>query len=120
MYPALGNMASPADPSDLESIFAACGAEPTISSAIFAEGWTKDMFAMWATSLVDLDAHLHELQPAEHEFSFREKACLRIAWKKCQEPSGSMETAGEIPSPPASSTSGGWTETFAPKLALLH
>ena len=110
-------MASVEDPSDLESILAACGVEPTISSAIIAEGWTKDMFAMCATSLVDLDAHIHELQPADHEFSFREKACLRMAWKKCQETPGPIEPAGETPSPPASSASGGWTETFAPKLS---
>jgi len=89
-------MASVEDPSDLESIFAACGVEPTISSAIIAEGWTKDLFAMCATSLVDLDAHIHELQPAEHEFSLREKACLRMAWKKCQEPSGPIEPAGDL------------------------
>ena len=75
------------------------------------------MFAMCATSLVDLDAHIHELQPADHEFSFREKACLRMAWKKCQETPGPIEPAGETPAPPASSASGGWTETFAPKLS---
>ena len=115
--PVSGIMASLDDPSDLESIFAACGVEPTISSAIIAEGWTKDMFAMCATSLVDLDAHFDELQPAEHEFSFREKACLRMAWKKCQEPSVPTESPGETPSVPASSHSGGWTETFAPKLS---
>jgi len=110
-------MATMEDPSDLESILAACGVEPTISSAIIAEGWTKDMFAMCATSLVDLDAHIHELQPADHEFSFREKACLRMAWKKCQETPGPIEPAGDTPAPPASSASGGWTETFAPKLS---
>ena len=110
-------MASVNDPSDLESILASCGVDPAISSAIVAEGWTKDMFAMCATSLSDLDSHLHEFQPDDHEFSFREKACIRMAWKKCQEPSIAPVPVIEAPSPNAPTTAGGWTETFAPKLS---
>ena len=108
-------MASVNDPSDLESILASCGVDPAISSAIVAEGWTKDMFAMCATSLSDLDSHLHEFQPDDHEFSFREKACIRMAWKKCQEPSIAPVPVLEAPSPNAPATAGGWTETFAPE-----
>ena len=111
-------MASISDPSDLESILASCGVDPTISSAIVAEGWTKDLFAMCATSLADLDSHLREFQPDDHEFSFREKACIRMAWKRCQESSSSPVPSFEAPSPTAPATAGGWTETFAPKLSF--
>ena len=110
-------MDSATDPSDLESILASCGVDPTISSAILAEGWTKDLFAMCATSLTDLDSHMHELQSDGHEFSFREKACIRMAWKKCQETPTSSTPSHEVSQPMASSPAGGWTETFAPKLS---
>lgn len=97
----------------LEDIFTAAGVDPGLSSTILADGWTRETFAMSALDLIQFDQVLSELGGAS--LTLLQKATLRNAFKACQ-PQEPQTAPQPVAAPSASSSSGGWSEAFPPKL----
>ena len=100
---------------DLSQILASANVNPGQADQLIQDGWTAEHFALIADSVDDFDAAINEIFPDEK--SLLEKASLRLAWKRCQNPGGSAGPM--VPDGPASSSAvapNSWSETFAPKL----
>ena len=106
---------------DLDQILAQSGVSPTLASEMISAGWTRASFGMCASSAAELDQHWEEIFP-DQAFSFLQKAQLRVAWQSCRDGQSSEDTPiGESQSPAVAAATmdatGGWSETFAPKLS---
>ena len=106
---------------DLDQILAVSGVSPTLASELISAGWTRASYGMCASSPSELDQHWEEIFP-DHTLSLLQKAQLRVAWQSCRDGASPDDThVGDTSAPaPASSamdTTGGWSETFAPKLS---
>ena len=100
---------------DLSQILTAANVNPGQADQLIQDGWTAEHFALIADSVEDFDAAINEIFPEDK--SLLERASLRLAWKRCQQPVGSSSAmASEGPVASAASASNSWSETFAPKL----
>ena len=99
----------------LSQILAAANVNPGQADQLIQDGWTAEHFALIADSVEDFDAAINEIFPEDK--ALLERASLRLAWKRCQQPMGSPSAmASEGPIAPSASASNSWSETFAPKL----
>ena len=106
---------------DLDQILAQSGVSPTLASEMISDGWTRASFGMCASSASELDQHWEEIFP-DQALTFLQKAQLRVAWQTCRDGNASDETpVGDSQAPALTAatmaTTGGWSETFAPKLS---
>ena len=111
-------MEPPQSQGELEGILSEAGVDPSISAHLLGAGWTRQSFAVCALSLSDLDNHWDELLGGSSELSLQQKACIRVARQTCQQAANPPQVAVPSGSSQApSSVSGGWSETFAPKIS---
>ena len=100
---------------DFSQILSSANVSPSQADQLIQDGWTTEHFAVIATSLEEFDTAINEIFPEDK--SLMEKASLRLAWKRCQNPGGSAASlVPEGPPTPALAASNSWSETFAPKL----
>ena len=102
-------MEPPPPQGELEGILSEAGGDPSISVHILRAGWTKQLVAVCALSLSDLENHWDDLLGDASELSFQQRACIRVAWQMCQQstqPSQVVAPAGSSQAP--SSVSGSW------------
>ena len=100
---------------DFSQILSSANVSPSQADQLIQDGWTAEHFAVIATSLEEFDTAINEIFPEDK--SLMEKASLRLAWKRCQNPGGSA--ASVVPEGPPTSTiaaSNSSSETFAPQL----
>ena len=101
----------------LEEIFATCGVDANLSSAILMEGWNLTNFAVCASSLDKFDEVLPELCASFGDPTLIQKANLRAAFRMAQ----AKDPIPKDPGPSGGQASGSqdgssWNEAFAPKL----
>lgn len=103
----------------LESILLDCKVETATAASIVAAGWTQETLAICASTPEDLETHLPDIAMGV-ELSFQQKACLKLAWHKCQAPLQSR-----VPAQPNDTmvdqlsqfVDGSWSESFPAKIS---
>ena len=103
----------------LESILLECHVDPATAAGIVAAGWTPETLAICASSPDDLESHLEEIATGV-TLSFQQKACLKLAWQKCQSPlqqKSPAQSSDPIQDQLAQFVDGSWTESFPAKIS---
>ena len=103
----------------LESILLECNVDPATAAGIVAAGWTPETFAICASCPDDLEANLDEIA-AGVTWTFQQKACLKLAWHKCQSPlqlKTPAQSSEPIQDQLAQFVDGSWSESFPAKIS---
>ena len=101
----------------LSEILVAANVSPQYVDQLVNDGWTSEHFALAATTPEELDSVLAEI--FDDPLNPLQKASLTLARKRCQQASQPSQAEPATVGPPesaAASSSGSWSETFAPKL----
>ena len=103
----------------LESILLECNVEPATASEIVASGWTPETLAICASSPDDFESHLDDIAPGI-ALNFQQKACLKLAWHKCQYPlqqKPQSQSSDLVQDQLAQFVDGSWSELFPAKIS---
>lgn len=103
----------------LESVLLESNVDPATVSVIVARGWTQESFAICASSPEDLETHFDDIAVGM-DLSFQQKACLKVAWHKCQLPlqtKATPQTNDPISDQLSQFVDGSWSESFPAKIS---
>ena len=93
--------------------------EPATASEIVASGWTPETLAICASSPDDFESHLDDIVPGV-ALNFQQKACLKLAWHKCQYPlqqKPQSQSSDLVQDQLAQFVDGSWAESFPAKIS---
>ena len=102
----------------LETVLGDAGVDPSLVTALVADGWTTSSYRDIVTSSAEFTDSLYEELSAGNPLSLLQKAQLRSAWRQLQSQDGERPAGGQASSSTQSAAApeGSWSESFPPKL----